>query len=164
MKHSLRHVAAALSALALLGAPALAETPDNILVVAQNIDDIVALDPAQAYEFTSSEYMANVYDRLVQFDAEDTTKLVGGLAESWEMDAETRTITFALRDGVTFHSGNPVTPADVIYSFKRVVALNKNPAFILTQLGWTAENIDQMVTGDGNTVVLKYEGDFSRPS
>ncbi|ASP23243.1 putative D,D-dipeptide-binding periplasmic protein DdpA (plasmid) [Antarctobacter heliothermus] len=161
MKHSLRHVAAALSALALLGAPALAETPDNILVVAQNIDDIVALDPAQAYEFTSSEYMANVYDRLVQFDAEDTTKLVGGLAESWEMDAETRTITFDLRDGVTFHSGNPVTPADVIYSFKRVVALNKNPAFILTQLGWTADNIDQMVTGDGNTVVLKYEGDFS---
>ncbi|KUF10963.1 ABC transporter substrate-binding protein [Pseudoponticoccus marisrubri] len=161
MKHSLRHVAAAVTALAMLGTPALADTPPNVLVVAQNIDDIVALDPAQAYEFTSSEYMANVYDRLVQYDAEDTTELVGGLAESWEIDAENRTITFTLRDGVSFHSGNPVTPADVVYSFKRVVALNKNPAFILTQLGWTPENIEEMVTGEGNTVTLKYAGDFS---
>lgn len=161
MKSPIRHVTAALTALALLGSPALADTPPNVLVVAQNIDDIVALDPAQAYEFTSSEYMANVYDRLVQYDAEDTTELVGGLAESWEIDAENRTITFTLRDGVSFHSGNPVTAADVVYSFKRVVALNKNPAFILTQLGWTAENVEEMVSGEGNTVTLKYAGDFS---
>ncbi|MFW2543703.1 ABC transporter substrate-binding protein [Primorskyibacter sp. 2E107] len=161
MKTHLRHFTAALTALALLGAPARAETPPNVLVVAQNIDDIVALDPAQAYEFTSSEYMANVYDRLVQYDAEDTTALVGGLAESWEMDADARTITFKLRDGVSFHSGNPLTAADVIYSFKRVVALNKNPAFILTQLGWTPENFEEMVSGDGNTVTLKYQGEFS---
>ncbi|KAA9008827.1 ABC transporter substrate-binding protein [Histidinibacterium aquaticum] len=154
-------VAAAVAAIALLGAPAQAETPPNVLVVAQNIDDIVALDPAQAYEFTSSEYMANVYDRLVQYDAEDTTELVGGLAESWEIDEENRTITFTLRDGVNFHSGNPVTPADVIYSFKRVVALEQNPAFILTQLGWNADNIEEMVTGEGNTVTLRYDGDFS---
>ena len=154
-------LAAAVAAFATLGASAQAETPPNVLVVAQNIDDIVALDPAQAYEFTSSEYMANVYDRLVQYDAEDTTELVGGLAESWEIDAENRTITFTLRDGVSFHSGNPVTPADVIYSFKRVVTLEQNPAFILTQLGWTADNIEEMVTGEGNTVVLKYDGDFS---
>ncbi|MBV7397290.1 ABC transporter substrate-binding protein [Mameliella sediminis] len=161
MKTPLRLVAAALTGFALMGAPAQADTPPNVLVVAQNIDDIVALDPAQAYEFTSSEYMANVYDRLVQYDAEDTTKLVGGLAESWEIDAENRTITFTLRDGVSFHSGNALSAADVIYSFKRVVALNKNPAFILTQLGWTAENIQDMVSGDGKTVTLKYAGDFS---
>jgi len=144
-----------------LASAAIADTPDNVLVVAQNIDDIVAIDPAQAYEFTSSEIMANTYDRLVQYEPEDTTKLVGGLAESWETDAENKTITFTLRDGVTFHSGNPLTAADVAYSFERVVKLNKNPAFILTQLGWTPENITEMVSGDGNTVTLRYDGDFS---
>ncbi len=54
-----------------LAGTAMAETPPNLLVVAQNIDDIVAIDPAQAYEFTSGELVTNIYDRLVQYDAED---------------------------------------------------------------------------------------------
>ena len=41
------------------------------------------------------------------------------------------------------------------------MVLNKSPAFILTQLGWTPENIDDMVKADGNKVVVKYAGDFS---
>ena len=50
---------------------------------------------------------------------------------------------------------------DVVFSFARVVKLNLTPAFILTQLGWTPENIADMVTADGNKVTVKYEGDFS---
>jgi len=141
--------------------PALAETPAGVLVVAQNIDDIVAIDPAQAYEFTSGELVTNLYDRLVQYDAEDTTVLAAGLASEWSADAEAKTITFTLRDGATFASGNPVTADDVIFSLGRVIKLNLTPAFILAQLGWTAENVDAMVTGEGNSVTVKYEGDFS---
>ena len=156
-----RNVAAALLAAPLLSGSAFAETPPGVLVVAQNIDDIVAIDPAQAYEFTSSEIMANVYDRLIQYEAEDTTALVGGLAESWEIDAANKTITFTLRDGVSFHSGNPVRAEDVVFSFSRVVTLAKNPAFILTQLGWTPENMGEMVSADGNTITIRYTGDYS---
>ena len=149
-------------ALPMASTASLAATPADVLVVAQNIDDIVAIDPAQAYEFSSGEYVTQVYDRLVQYDAEDPTKLVGGVASEWVADDTAKTITFTLRDGVKFHSGNPLRPQDVIYTFKRVIALNKAPAFILTQLGWTPENIEQMVTADGaNKVVVKYEGDFS---
>jgi peptide/nickel transport system substrate-binding protein len=145
-----------------LAAPtAWAETPDNILVVAQNIDDIVAIDPAQAYEFTSGELVTNIYDRLVQYEAEDTTVLAPGLATDWTIDEAAKTITFTLRDGVTFHSGNPVRAEDVVGSFARVIKLNLTPAFILVQLGWTAENIEQMVAAEGNTVTVRYEGDFS---
>jgi peptide/nickel transport system substrate-binding protein len=62
-----------------LAAPAAwAETPPDILVVAQNIDDIVAIDPAQAYEFTSGELVTNIYDRLVQYDAEVPATLAPG--------------------------------------------------------------------------------------
>ncbi|WP_417582838.1 ABC transporter substrate-binding protein [Pelagibacterium sp.] len=148
-------------ALPLTPVAALAETPAGILVVAQNIDDIVAIDPAQAYEFSSGELVTNVYDRLVQYDAEDTAVLAAGLASEWEADDENKTITFTMREGATFHSGNPVRPEDALFSFKRVVELDLTPAFILTQLGWTPENIDEMVTVDGNTVVVRYEGDFS---
>ena len=83
----MRHLRSVLLASALilpLGAPAvLAATPEGVLVVAQNIDDIVAIDPAQAYEFTSGELVTNIYDRLVQYDAEDPTVLAPGLASEW---------------------------------------------------------------------------------
>ncbi|MEM7565913.1 MAG: ABC transporter substrate-binding protein [Pseudomonadota bacterium] len=142
-------------------AGALADTPDGLLIVAQNIDDIVAIDPAQAYEFTSGELVTNVYDRLVQYDAEDTTTLAPGLATEWSIDETAKTITFTMREGATFHSGNPVTAEDAAGSLQRVIKLNLTPAFILAQLGWTAENVDEMVTADGNTVTIRYEGDFS---
>ncbi len=153
-------LAAMLSAAMPLGL-AYAETPADVLVVAQNIDDIVAIDPAQAYEFSSGEFVTNVYDRLVQYDAEDTEVLAAGLASEWAVDDAAKTITFTLRDDATFHSGNPVRPQDVLFSFKRTIVLNKAPAFILTQLGWTPENIEEMVTLGENTVTIKYEGDFS---
>lgn len=161
MKHLTSALLASALALPLTAPAALAETPDGVLVVAQNIDDIVAIDPAQAYEFTSGEIVTNLYDRLVQYDAEDVTVLAGGLASDWQVDADARTITFTLRDGAKFASGNPVTADDVVYSLARVVKLNLTPAFILTQLGWTPENVDQMVTGQDGQVTVKYEGDFS---
>jgi peptide/nickel transport system substrate-binding protein len=138
-----------------------AATPANALVVAQNIDDIVSIDPAEAYEFSSGEYVTQTYDRLVQYDAPDVKKMAAGLATEWASDDAAKTITFTLRDGVKFTSGNPLRAEDVVYSFKRVVALNKAPAFLLTQLGWTPENIESMVKADGNKVVVKYDGDFS---
>ncbi len=138
-----------------------AATPADVLVVAQNIDDIVSIDPAEAYEFSSGEYVTQTYDRLVQYDAPDVKKLVPGLASEWTADDAAKTITFTLRDGVTFTSGNPLRAEDVVYSFRRVVVLNKAPAFILTQLGWTPENFDSMVKADGNKVTITYTGDVS---
>ncbi|GGX71906.1 ABC transporter substrate-binding protein [Saccharospirillum salsuginis] len=154
---------AAVSALVLSlpGVSAWAATPDDTLVVAQNIDDIVSIDPAQAYEFSSGEFVANTYDQLVQYDAEDTTTLAPGLATKWTVNAEDREIVFSLRDDVRFHSGNTFDPEDVVYSFKRVIELNKAPAFILTQLGWTSDNIEDMVTAGDDSVTVRYEGDFA---
>lgn len=152
---------AAALAMPLVPVAGYAGTPANALVVAQNIDDIVSIDPAEAYEFSSGEYVTQTYDRLVQYDAPDVKKLAAGLATEWAADDAAKTITFTLRDGVKFTSGNPLRAEDVVYSFKRVVVLNKAPAFLLTQLGWTPENIDSMVKADGNKVVVKYDGDFS---
>lgn len=162
MKHATTFTKAlAVSLIALSTAPALAETPANALVIAQNIDDIVTIDPATAYEFSSGEYVTNTYDQLVQYGAEDTTTLAPGLATDWEIDADAKSVTFTLREGVTFHSGNPLRAEDVVGSWKRVLVLNKAPAFILGNLGWTADNLEEMVTTDGNTVTARWSGDFA---
>lgn len=158
---SLAGLAGALAVTTAFVAPALAATPADTLVIAQNIDDIVSIDPAEAYEFSSGEYVTQTYDRLVQYDADDVKTLAPGLAASWVADDAAKTITFTLRDGVKFTSGNPLTGEDVVYSFRRVIALNKAPAFILTQLGWTKDTIGDMVKAEGNKVTLKYAGNFS---
>lgn len=135
--------------------PVMAETPANMLVIANRIDDITTLDPAQSFEFAGSDVLRNIYGRLVNFDPMDLDAgYQADLAESWTVSEDGKTITFTMRDGVKFHSGNPVRAEDVAFSFKRVVALNKTPSFILTQFGFTPENMDETITVDGNTVSI----------
>lgn len=67
-----------------------------------------------------------------------------------------------MRPGLKFHSGNPVRAEDVAWSLQRVVKLNKTPAFIITQFGWTADNVDSLVRAiDDNHVEITITEDFS---
>lgn len=136
---------AAAAATALAPAPAAAQTPDNMLVMGMRIDDIITLDPAETFELSGGEVIANIYDRVMMYEPEDLGTLVGGVVESWEVSEDGKTITFAMRDGLAFHSGNPVRAEDAVYSLRRVVKLNKTPSFILTQFGWSPENVDDLV-------------------
>ncbi|UJF17799.1 ABC transporter substrate-binding protein [Vibrio sp. SS-MA-C1-2] len=137
---------------------ATAKTPASTLVVAKNIDDLVSLDPAQIYEFTGGELANNIYDQLVEYTAKDSETLVSSIASSWTVDPKTHSITFHLDQGATFASGNDVTADDVIYSFHRVLQLNKTPAYVIKQLGWTSENFDSKVKKvDDDTLQVFYK-------
>ncbi len=57
-----------------------------------------------------------VFDCLTEIAANG--ELVGELAESWESSPDAKTWTFNLRQGVTFHNGQPFTADDVIASLK----------------------------------------------
>ena len=131
--------------LALLAGGAQAQTPKDTVVMAKQIDDIITLDPAEAFEFSGVEVGANVYDKLIGVDLAKNNELVGELAQSWTVSPDNLTYTFKLRPGVKFHSGNPLTAADVVYSFQRAVTLNKSPGFILTQFGFTKDNVLEKV-------------------
>ncbi|MEM8855925.1 MAG: ABC transporter substrate-binding protein, partial [Pseudomonadota bacterium] len=144
-----------LAAFALPVVPAFAQTPDNMLVIANRIDDITSLDPAESFEFAGSDVIRNVYGKLVNFDPQDLEKgYQPDLAESWTVSEDGRTITFTMREGMTFHSGNPVRAEDAEFSLRRAVILNKTPAFILTQFGFTPENVEETIVADGNTLSI----------
>src|SRR5438552_16047882 len=102
-----------------------AATPADTLVIAHNIDDIITLDPAEAYELTGIEVIANVYDRIMRFEPEDISKLTVGVAESYKVSGDGKTLTFKIRPGLKFTSGNPVTAADAAFSRPRVGKLDK---------------------------------------
>ncbi|UWR21136.1 ABC transporter substrate-binding protein [Sulfitobacter sp. S190] len=144
------------AAVTAMAAPAVwAETPADMLVIAHRIDDVTTVDPAESFEFAGSDISRNVYSRLVNLDP---LNLEAGyqpdLAESWEVSDDGRTITFTMREGVTFHSGNPVRAEDAAFSLQRAVILNKTPAFILTQFGFTPENVEETIKADGNTLTI----------
>ena len=102
-----RFGAAGLAALMLGAAPAalMAATPADTLVIADAIDDIVSLDPAEAYEFSGLDLNNNTYDGLVEIDPA-TLGMIPGLAESWSVADDGTTFTFKMKPGLTFSSGN----------------------------------------------------------
>ncbi len=142
--------------LGLAAMPAPAETPKDTIVMAKQIDDIVSLDPAEAYELSGAEVIGNVYDRLVDYDPDSPTKLKPGLASSWNVDADGKTFTFVLRDNARFTTGKPVTAADAVFSLQRAVQLDKAPAVILNAIGLTKDNVAAAVVAlDAHAVQIK---------
>jgi peptide/nickel transport system substrate-binding protein len=133
-----------------------AQTPRDTIVMGMTIDDLISLDPAEAFEFTGGEVLANTYDRLLIADPERKGELSPRLATSWTVSEDGLTYTFKIRQGVKFHSGNPVTAADAAYSLQRAVTLNKTPAFILTQFGLNKDTAkDAIKAVDAETLTVK---------
>ena len=145
-----------LAATALVGAlalgPALADTPADTLVIANGIDDLKSLDPAESFEFTGQDQINNIYETLVEIDPA-TLKPVPGLATSWSVADDGVTFTFKMAEGRKFASGNPVRAEDAAYSLQRAVKLNLTPAFILTQFGLTADNVETSVKALDDTTL-----------
>jgi len=53
----------------------------------------------------------NIFEGLLRYSPK--LEPLPGLAESWTISADGKTITFKLRKGVTWHDGKPFTSADV---------------------------------------------------
>ncbi len=79
----------------------------------------VTLDPALVTDIYGRAVVSQIFDGLVQFDA--NLKPIPALAEFWEASRDGRTWTFALRQGVKFHNDREVTAQDVVYSFTRLL-------------------------------------------
>jgi peptide/nickel transport system substrate-binding protein len=130
-----------------------AATPKDTAVFAKQIDDIISLDPHESYELSGGEICTNVYDRLLRYEAEDHSKLVGGVAESWTVSPDGKILTFKIRPNLKFHSGAPVTVEEVEFSLQRAVLIGKTPAFLFTQLGWTKATVKDLVKASGGDTV-----------
>jgi peptide/nickel transport system substrate-binding protein len=153
---------AAAFALAFAAPAALAAPPKDTVVMAWQLDGIITFDPGESYEIATQEFGTNIYDRLMRYEAEDVTKLVGGIAESWTVSPDAKTFVFKLRPNLKFASGAPVTAEDMAWSLQRVVILDKSPAFLFTQLGWNKDNVKSLVQAtDPGTVTLKITEDLA---
>ena len=116
---------------------------EKVLIVAspENID---TFDPCCTVGTKNSQTaVQNVFDQLTQYahiektlpngetyTTVDTGNIVGMLAESWEQDGDT--VTFKLREGLTFANGDPVNAQAIVDGYKRIFEVGGLSFFLLT--------------------------------
>jgi peptide/nickel transport system substrate-binding protein len=75
------------------------------------------LEPAETNSITSFLFFYAIHDALVK--PMPGNQRTPSLAESWSESEDGLTYEFKLRQGVTFHNGDPLTAEDVKFSFDR---------------------------------------------
>lgn len=113
----MKHLILSLVTCGLLATAGFAGPSDNSLSVA-TAKEIQTLDGLYSAARENIILTHLTSDQLVTFDAASGS-YKPALAESFEFETDTA-ILFTLRDGVTFHDGDPVTADDIVYSFEWV--------------------------------------------
>ncbi len=92
--------------------------------------DYFTFDPGYAYELYAPMIIGVVYDNLFEFLPESDTP-APQLAQAYKVSDDGKEYLFSLRKDATFTSGNPVTAADVKFSFDRALHLKSNASALL---------------------------------
>jgi len=119
---------------------------ENVLVIG-HAESTDSLDPARGFTQTTGIIHKATYDTLVTFPEGDASEILPALATEWTISEDGLVYTFTLRDGVLFSNGDPMTAADVVFSFNRTKNIAGNPSFL-------AETIASVEAPDDATFVM----------
>lgn len=94
--------------------PSWAATANNELVIATS-NDIRSINGTGRDAITDT-VLHHIYETLVGFRSDLT--IGPALADSWDVSEDGKVYTFHLRPGAKFHNGDPITAADVKWSWE----------------------------------------------
>ncbi|NEI74466.1 peptide ABC transporter [Rhizobium lusitanum] len=138
----------------LLGAatplPTYAAAKDTIIV--DLVSEPSSLDPQKQWNPDSYFVYRNIFDQLVTRD--DSGKIIPDIATAWTYKSDTE-IAFTLRDDVTFHNGQPLTPDDVAFSVNRII----DKKFASPQFSQFNKILSASVTGP-HEVTIRTDGPY----
>lgn len=129
--------------------------PAGQIIAATRMTELATLHP-QLARFTSALAVAyHVNEGLVKFAP--TFELVPGLASDWSISEDQLTYTFNLREGVTWHDGEPFTAGDVKFTIDTAGGEeSQSPAQATVR-----EYISSVDTPDDATVVITLTEPYS---
>lgn len=119
-----------------------ATAPEGTLTMAISVDPD-GLDPQRTAAASTFQVTSNLYDPLLTVNT--AGEVQPGLAQSWEVSDDGLTITFALREGVTFSNGNPCDAAAVVASLERLQADDSPRADDYAGFSYEAQGDDTVV-------------------
>ena len=99
------------------------EPPADLVII--NGNEPESLDPAIVTAVPDMRVTKALFEGLVRLDGK-TGRPSPGWAESWEVSSDAKTYIFHLRTNASWSTGEPLTSADVVYSWLR--ALNPSTA------------------------------------
>ena len=141
----------------LLSAVANSNTPSDQLIIALKMNNILSLDPAAATGNDIAFINANLYDTLIELDPENPTIILPSIASEWDVADDNMSLRFTLREDINFHSGNPLTAEDVVWTLERVLNLNLALATTWKALGFTQENVSSLISApSSHEVEIKF--------
>ncbi len=111
--------------------------------------DLDSLDPHRALSAGTSEVLFNIFEGLVK--ASPDGGVIPAVASDYTVSEDKTTYTFTLRQGVTFHSGKPVTAEDVLYSLKRCAGSENDGTPLISAFS----NVAEISAPDGSHVVVR---------
>ena len=159
LKQMKRLIAAAFAAAVLMmvaATPALAETTGETGAAGDSGEDILrigwaqdpqTLNPFIGLDEESYTVWAINWDLLVNFSTEDLSPSPG-IAESWEVSDDRKTVTFKLDPDKVWSDGTPVTSKDVKWSLETLGSEGE----LFTSY---TNNVTSITTPDDETVVIK---------
>lgn len=89
------------------------------MIIIGSIQDASVLLPVLATDVPSRRITDLIFNGLVKYDKD--LKLVGDLAEKWEISPDQKTIRFHLRKGVLWHDGKPFSARDVEFTYNTYI-------------------------------------------
>jgi peptide/nickel transport system substrate-binding protein len=130
-------------------------TPGGNLRIGFLISQIVTLDPGQLSQgVVAGSILPSIFSSLVQFDQD--LGIIPDLAESWEVSEDGTQYSFTLRPDLTFHNGDTLTSADLLYTYERTT----NPDFASPHANKLAL-IDSFESPDDLTINLTLSDPFA---
>lgn len=142
----------ALGALTLPDAAFAQQGGRRILVIASN-QDIPNFDPHIATGYSASMLLRNTYDSLVRVEG-NPPRPVPHLAASWTVSPDGMVYDFKLDPAAKFQDGSAVTAEDVVYSFQRLIRLNRGNAWMIQGVV-TPEGVTAVDTGSVRFTLAK---------
>jgi peptide/nickel transport system substrate-binding protein len=153
MKHVLCGVVAA--AVAAVPLAVVKAQPAGTLTVGLGAEATV-MDPTRSSAGVDQYFFGQMFEQLLRTDP--SLKQVNWLAESWKLTEEggKPVVTVTLREGLTFHNGDPVTSEDLQYSMQR----QGDPK--LSRFSHLVASVEAFEIVDARTFRLRFkEGDGS---
>ncbi|GIP56354.1 ABC transporter substrate-binding protein [Paenibacillus woosongensis] len=92
----------------------------------------LTLDPANLFHSFDAHLTRQIFDRLVQYESDENSKVVPMLAHHWESNDDGTQWVFHLRKGVRFHHKRELTAHDVVFTFNRLRNRSMNEWLLFT--------------------------------